>query len=368
MGGHPLPTDERRRWHSLEPKALETPALLVDERIFEENVRVASELARVAGKRLRPHVKTHRAPALALRQVGGRATGGITCQTVGEAEVMVDGGLADVLIANEVVSHGKLARVADLAKRAHVVLAADADAPLRFLSNEAAKIDATVDILVDVDVGLGRCGASSVGEVVQLATMCHALPGLRFEGIMGYEGRVRAHEPDRGARIGHAFTRLAATLSALRRNGIVARTVSASGTSTLLEALSDPNVTEVQAGSYALMEPELEELQLPFRCAVTVAATVISRKPGRVVVDAGRKSIGCDSGAPLPVGLHADVVRISEEHIVLACDNKQPELGDVVYLRPTHVRTTFNLHDEFWMTRNSVPIARLPVSARGCSR
>jgi len=352
----------------MEAEPLETPALVVDEEIFEKNLRVARDLAQAAGKHLRPHVKTHRAPSLALRQVDAEVVVGITCQTVGEAEVMADAELCDILIANEVVSPGKLARVARLAKRARLVMAVDAAEPLIRLSAAALREQAIVGVVIDIDVGLGRCGVTDVDEVVQLAKMCRELPGVRFDGIMGYEGRLRAHEPDREARIEHAFARLAAALSALRRDGLDAATVSASGTSTMMEALRNPNVTEVQAGCYALMEPELEELPLPFRCAVSVAARVISEKPGRIVVDAGRKSIGCDSGAPLPLGVQAAVARVSEEHIVLACDGSQPRLGDLVHLRPTHVRTTFNLHDEFWMMRNGAPPERRPVSARGRSQ
>jgi len=347
---------------------IETPALLVDEEIFDENLRRADELARPAGKLLRPHVKTHRAPELALRQLDGHAASGITCQTVGEAEVMVASGVGDVLVANEVVSPGKLAQLAALARDAHVVLAVDALEPLSRLSAEAARAASTIGVLIDVDVGLGRCGVADAGEAAYLAARCRKLPGVRFEGVMGYEGRLRAHEPDRAERVERAFARLAAVLAALRGSGIEAATVSASGTSTMLEALRDPNVTEIQAGCYAVMEPELEALPLPFRCAVAVAATVVSRKPGRIVVDAGRKSVGCDQGAPVPLGLRAEVSRVSEEHVVLACDGAEPELGELVYLRPTHVRTTFNLHDDFWLVRQGVPTARVAVAARGRSR
>src|SRR5258708_26579918 len=171
---------------------LSTPALVVDLDVFESNVGAMNELLRGTGKTVRPHVKTHRTPELARRQLGEHAVG-VTCATVGEAEVMVAAGILDVLIANEVVDEAKLARVAELAHIAQVVISADDPAPVEALSRAAVRAGVTVGVLVDVDVLLHRCGVVSVPEALALARVIEALPGVRPPGVMGYGGRVPLH-------------------------------------------------------------------------------------------------------------------------------------------------------------------------------
>jgi D-serine deaminase-like pyridoxal phosphate-dependent protein len=152
----------------------------------------------------------------------------------------------------------------------------------------------------------------------------------------------------------------------LEQAGFEVRTVSTGGTSTLREALASSTATEIQAGTYALWEPDLDGLGLPFRQAVTVRATVISRGRGHVVLDAGRKSIGSDYGEPVPLGPGL-VTGFHEEHTVLAWEGPMPEIGSTVVLRPRHVRTTFNLHDRVWLADGDEIVDRFPVAARGRS-
>jgi D-serine deaminase-like pyridoxal phosphate-dependent protein len=171
---------------------LSTPALVVDLDVFEANVGAMNELLRGTGKTVLLHVKTHRTPELAKRQLGDLAVG-VTCATVGEAEVMVAAGILDVLIANEVVDEAKLARVAELARIAKIVVAADDPAPVEALSRAAMRAGVTVRVLVDVDVLLHRCGVGSVAEALALAHVIDKVPGVRLAGVMGYEGRVPQH-------------------------------------------------------------------------------------------------------------------------------------------------------------------------------
>lgn len=344
-----------------------TPSLLVDLDVLDANLRAADALLDGTGMTLRPHVKTHRTPALARRQIGPHAPG-VTCATVGEAEVMARAGIQDLLIANEVVSPDKLARVARLAAGgARVLVAVDDPQAGCALGAAAAAAGTVVEVLVDVDVGLGRCGVRDPEEAVAVAQACLDQPGLRVRGLMGYEGRLRAAGPDRAARSGEAFAALRSARAAMVAAGLPVDVISGGGTSTLLDALADGTLTEVQAGTYALMEDDLQGLALPFRAAVAVLATVISRRPGRAVVDAGRKTIGCEYGPPIVLRDGWSAVQVSEEHTVLATGSTAARLGEAVLLRPSQVRTTFNLHDDVLLHRGGTPVERTPVAARGRS-
>ena len=345
---------------------LPSPALIVRVAAFEANVAAADGLLRGSHKRLRPHVKTHRTPALALRQLTA-VTAGLTCATVGEAEAMVDAGAGDVLVANEVVQPGKLARLAALARRARMGVAVDSAEGVRALGEAARRAGAEVLALVDVDVGLGRCGVAGPAAAVELARVVAGTRGLALAGLMGYEGRLRADRHDRARTIARAYEALAATKDAFDRAGLAAATVSSAGTSTLREALADPTITEVQAGTYALWEANLDGLPLPFAPAWALVATVISRTGERAVLDVGRKSIACDYGPPVPLADGAVLESIHEEHTTLRFAAGAPALGERVELRPGHVRLTFNLHDTAWLLHGDGSVEPVAVAARGRS-
>ena len=185
---------------------------------------------------------------------------------------------------------------------------------------------------------------------------------------MGYEGRLRLTDDDRAGKIARAYAMLAEVRQALLAAGFPVEVVSAAGTSTLPEALADPTITEVQAGVYALMEPELLNLGLPFRCAVTIRGTVISRHPGRIVLDLGRRVVGMEYGPPVPVGFVAKRIAISDEHATIEMADPLPRLGSQLDLSPGQIRTTFNLHDQVWVSRGGRLVDRWPITARGSSQ
>ena len=345
---------------------LSTPGLVVDLDVFEANVAAMASLLRGTGKTLRPHVKTHRTPELARRQLGGSAVG-LTCATVGEAEAMVAAGMDDILVANEVVDPRKVARLVALADRARIGVVADDPDPVATLSREASRVGATIDVLIDVDILLHRCGVASAGEAVRLAKAIDRAPGLRLRGIMGYEGRIRRSDEDRAGKIARAYATLTAVRIALLDAGFPVDVVSAAGTSTLAEALADPVITEIQAGVYALMEPARVEPGLPFRCAVAIRGTVISRHPGRIVLDVGRRVVGMEYGPPVPIGFAATRIAISDEHATIEMADPTPPLGSQCDLTPGQIRTTFNLHDHVWVSRGGRLVDRWPVS-RGSSQ
>lgn len=344
-----------------------TPALLVDLAAWQNNLAAAEAMVRGTGKLLRPHVKTHGTADLALRQLGPIAPG-VTCATVGEAEAMIKAGVCDVLLANEIVTSDAIERIVILGRCAKVSVAVDCPHSVAGLSAAAQHFGVCLDILVDVDIGLARCGVANKELACDLAIKVSQAPGLRFAGIMGYEGRFRATAPDRDSRITRAFAVLAEAKAAIESVGLAVRTVSGGGTSTMKEALRDAVITEVQAGTYALMEPDLEGLGLPFCCAVSIAATVISCSSGRVVLDAGRRTIGCDYGLPLSLDPRGKVQSIGDEHVVMEWEGCLPELGSEIRIRPTQNRTTFNLHEECWLIDNGTLLERIPIQGRRGSR
>jgi D-serine deaminase-like pyridoxal phosphate-dependent protein len=347
--------------------SLSTPALVLDLDVFEANLAALATLVEGTGKTVRPHVKTHRTPELARRQLGGSAVG-ITCATVGEAEAMVDAGIDDVFVANEVVDPRKVARLVALADRARVAVAVDDPEPVATLSREAVRAGTAIDVLIDVDVLLHRCGVASAADAVALARVIERAPGLRLRGIMGYEGRLRLTEEDRPAKLAQAYARLAEARQALIDAGFPVEVVSAAGTSTLIEALANPLITEIQAGVYALMEPELLDASLPFQCAVAIRGTVISRHPGRIVLDVGRRVVGLEYGPPIPISFVATRIAMGDEHATIEMADPLPALGSEVDLAPGQIRTTFNLHDHVWVSRGRRLIDRWPITARGSSQ
>ena len=345
---------------------LSTPALMVDLDVFESNIGAMNAMLRGTGKTVRPHVKTHRTPELARRQMGESAVG-VTCATVGEAEAMVAAGIEDVFIANEVVDPAKLGRVAELARRAKVAVAADDPAPVEALSREAARRGVTVGVLIDVDTFLHRCGVASIPEALALAAAIERSAGLELRGLMGYEGRIRLGTDDRARKISGAYSLLRATREALVDAGHAVGVVSAAGTSTLREAIADPTITEIQAGVYCVMEPELLVMDLPFRCAAAIRGTVISRHADHMVVDVGRRAVGVDYGPPTPIGFAAERIAVSDEHATVFMADP-PAIGSHVDFIPGQIRTTFNLHDRVWVTRKDRVVDCWAVTARGSSQ
>jgi D-serine deaminase-like pyridoxal phosphate-dependent protein len=344
---------------------LSTPALLVDMDLFDTNVKLAEDLFHPTGKVLRPHVKAHRTPELALLQQS-HCVRGATCATVGEAEAMVDAGIDDVLIASEVVSLDKIERIARLAARARILVAVDSRPGMELLSLAAMREQTTIDVLIDVDVGLNRCGVRSEREAVILGWLVATAPGLRLAGLMGYEGRLRASNENRAARFQNACASIERAKAAMESEGLPVGIVSGAGTATLMEALESPVLTEVQAGTYVFMEKDLDGLGLPFHRCVTVMATVVSVWSEGAVLDAGRKSIGVDHGLPEALLPGATVFATNEEHTVLHTATPPP-LTTRVMLVPSKVPTTFNLHHRAWLTRGSHVERSVPVTARGSS-
>jgi D-serine deaminase-like pyridoxal phosphate-dependent protein len=350
---------------------LDTPALLLDLDAFEHNV---DRMARFFADRptsLRPHAKTHKCPEIARRQMEAGAIG-ITCAKVGEAEVLVEAGIPDILIANQVVGEFKIDRLTDLAGTSRMIVAVDDPANVRQLSAACRAKGVTLRILVEVDVGMHRCGVQPGEPALSLAQEVVGSPGLSLAGLMGYEGHlVQIHDPkERESKVLEALVPLQKTRDLLEQNGLPVEIVSGGGTGTYDVSGSNPPMTEIEAGSYVFMDSTYSQTRPEFEQALTILSTITSRPtPDRLVTDAGRKAISNDFGNPVPIGVPgASMKGLSEEHGVLtlgdpAAVNLRP--GDKMRFIPSHGCTTTNLYDELYVIQNEVVVDIWSIAARG---
>ncbi len=322
-----------------------TPALVVEGALLEDNLSVMA--AALPGDRLRPHVKAHKCTALAARQ---RAHGhlGFTCATTLEAEGLARAGLGDdLLLANEVVDVARLTRLVRTGAR--VTVAVDSEETMA-----AAAAAGVEEVVVDVNVGLPRCGCApdAAGRLAESASG----RGLAVRGVMGYEGHVVGVE-DRKTRAEMLGTAMALLLEAHRDVG--GEVVSAGGTGTY-----DLNTwaTEIQAGSYALMDSAYQKLGLPFRQALTVLSTVVSVSAGWAVADCGAKALGMDHGNPTIEG--SAVWFCSDEHLTFA-PGTAVRVGDRVRVVPSHVDPTVAYHERLYVVEGEDVLETWPVDLRG---
>ncbi|MEM6486845.1 MAG: DSD1 family PLP-dependent enzyme [Pseudomonadota bacterium] len=327
---------------------IETPALVVDHAAMLRNIARMAGHAAAAGVRLRPHAKTHKCAAVARLQVAAGAVG-VAVQKTDEAAAMVEGGIGDVLVTNQVIAGPKLARLAALATEARIGLCIDAAEGARAASAAAVAAGSTLDVLVEIEAGQRRCGCPPGAPAAELAALVDALPGLRFEGLQAYHGTAQ-HIRTPGGRadaIAGAGRAVRETLDALADRRLDARTVGGAGTGTFALEADSGLWNEIQPGSYVFMDADYaaNHQPPPFEQALFVLASVISRRPGgHAVLDAGHKTAAIDSGKPRPIDLMAEVGEVSDEHIVLAAADALP-LGAPVWLTPGHIDPTVNLHD-----------------------
>jgi D-serine deaminase-like pyridoxal phosphate-dependent protein len=361
---------------------VDTPALLIDLDAFERNLKRMADFAAHAGVRLRAHAKTHKSPAIAARQVALGAVG-VCCQKVSEAEVMVDGGIGDVLVSNEVAGAAKLDRLAALAQRARIGVCVDDPANVAELEAAAARAGATLDVLVEIDVGGQRCGVSPGEPAARIARLVAAAPHLRLAGLQAYHGSAQhvREANERRSLIARAVALVEETRRALRAAGLEARIVSGAGTGTYENEAASGVYNELQCGSYAFMDADYARNRradgsafADYEHALLVYATVMSTPtPERAVVDAGHKALSIDSGMPVPWQLPGAVYhRPSDEHGVLDLKDctRRPARGDRIVLVPSHCDPTVNLHDWYVGIRGfGTGDARVeclwPVAARG---
>jgi D-serine deaminase-like pyridoxal phosphate-dependent protein len=351
---------------------LPTPTALIDLAMLDANIATMAAFFRDRPASLRPHAKTHRTPAVARLQIAAGARG-VTCAKVGMAEAMVAGGIDDVYVANQVVAKEAIARLCTLARQARVAVAVDQAENVTTLSDAAQHYGATLDVLVEVDAGMGRCGARPGEPTLALALAIDRAPGLRFGGLHAYEGHV-VQNADRAVRKAKTEQMLDITLETRDRitvAGLPVPVVTCGGTGTYEISCAYPGVTEHQAGSYVYMDPGYQAKLPEFGLAFSVLCTVVSRPSGEVVVtDGGLQVLANDSGKPAVKG-HPDLeyVYLSEEHGSFICrDGTPPALADVLEVYPGHCCSAANLHDLVYGMRNGAVETIWRVTARGKSQ
>jgi len=358
------------------PPALEeidTPALLLDRTKLTRNVFRMAEFVRGGPAKLRPHAKTHKCVEIAQLQLDAGAVG-ITCVKVGEAEALADGGIPDILIANEIVGRLKIARLLELAKRCTITVAVDDADNVRQLSAAAVAAGVTLRCYVEVNIGMDRCGVESGAPALALARQVAAADGLLFCGLQAYEGHLQNLEPfeERRARTEVDMRKALAAKEYIEAGGLRVDQVSGCGTGTHAITGRLPWMTELQCGSYATMDAQYAAVGgADYESALTVLVTVISRpRPGKAIVDAGLKAITPEFGDPTVLVPGATWLDFSEEHGEIALEGPAQELriGDKIEVIPRHGCTTVNLYDRYHVLENGVLTDVWRVAARGRSQ
>jgi D-serine deaminase-like pyridoxal phosphate-dependent protein len=349
---------------------IDTPALCLDIEVVEANIKRMADYFADSPVRLRPHSKTHKSPTLAHMQLVAGAIG-ITCAKLGEAEVMVAAGVKDVLIANQIVGPGKIARLVNLAAHSDVMVAVDDAANAADLNVAAEAKGVRLRTLIEVDIGMRRCGVSPGQPVLDLARVILASPGLRFEGLMGYEGHAIFTEDidERRTKTEKSLKLLTDSAELLRQEGIPVRIVSGGGTGTYFITGAYPGITELQVGSYISMDSQYRDLPgVDFDCGLTLLATVIStRGEDHAITDAGMKALTDDFGLPVVIDPPGwQLTGLAEEHGFLnRIDGPRLRPGDKVTIVPNHGCTTINLYDYYHVVRRGVLEAVWPIAGRG---
>ena len=344
---------------------LTTPALLLDLDILKANLERMASGMRDVDTTLRAHVKVHKSPHIARLEVEYGAIG-VGCATVWEAIVMVRAGIDDVFVINEVVGTEKTRALALLAREAAVKVAVDDAVQVDELSRAAVAAGSTIGVLIDVDEGMHRCGVSSAEEASPLARRIADAAGLKFVGLTGYEGHcsLEFDETKRHAMAGEAMGLLTSIAARLADEGLPCRIVSAAGTGTWEVTSRYPGVTEIQPGSYATMDGHHRGLDPRFGWAVTVLSTVISRRPDRIVLDAGSKTVGASHG--LLKDWDLEKFRFDEEHSIFLADDSCPlKVGDTVEILCNYTPFAIGYFDAYHVIEEGRVADIWPVLPRG---
>lgn len=353
MTRHPTTIDE-----------IDTPAVVIDLDRAEANIARAQQAANAAGVKLRPHIKTHKLPFFARKQVEAGAVG-ITCQKIGEAEVMADAGLTDIFLPYNILGRQKLERLLALHRRVTISVTADSSTTIDGLAETFRDAGHPLKVLVECDTGGGRCGVQDGQEALALAQRIDVAQGLSFGGLMTFPAVGQAAE---------AEVWLESARNLLSASGLACETITSGGTPDMWRIPQGNIVTEYRPGTYIYMDryqvskgaATLDD------CAATVLSTVVSRPtPTRAILDAGSKALTSDTlGLPDHGELigepGARIVALSEEHgKVELPETSALRVGDRVRVLPDHICPVVNLYDQVYLISGDRVVDVLPVAARG---
>lgn len=343
---------------------IDTPAVLIDLDIAEANIDRFQAHCDAKGLHLRPHIKTHKLPQLARRQIAAGAIG-ITCQKISEAEAMIsEGGIEDLLLTYNIVGKAKLARLRALAERVRLSVVCDNSQVAQGLSAAFQDAPGPLDVLVECDTGAGRCGVLSPKAAADLADVVNDLPGLRFAGLMTYP--PVGHEAE-------VQDWLANAIALIEARGLSVGVVSNGGTPGMWQAQAVPATTEYRSGTYVYNDRSLQARGVCgfTDCALTVLATVVSvPAANRAIIDAGSKVLTSDllglEGFGHVLGRpDISVAALSEEHGTLSAQAIGLQVGDRLRIVPNHACVVTNMLDQIELVRGTTRLGPVPVLARG---
>lgn len=355
---------------------LDTPVLLVDGDAFDRNMKRMAKLAADANIAWRPHAKAHKSPAVAEMQIAAGACG-ICCAKLGEAEVMAAEGSKDILITTPVIGASKLMRLLHIANEATVSVVADDAVNLEDMAKFAQTLGVRPDVVIEVDVGQGRCGVRPGEAALELAKQVMTADWLNFKGLQGYQGAIQmtASFEERKQAASDALVKLTRTADLIRDAGIPCDYLTGGGTGTSVIDAAAGGLTELQPGGYLFMDARYREIEwddgdrTPFEQSLTMLASVISKPAeNRCIIDMGLKAISSDGGPPVPLDLPGASFKFAgEEHGELSWESEPCPLGigDQVRFVPTHCDTTVNLHDRFIVTSSKAVTGVWDIAARG---
>ena len=358
---------------------IQTPCLILDLDALERNIRKMGDHAKAMGMRHRVHGKMHKSVDVALLQERLGGSVGVCCQKVSEAEVFARGGIRDVLVSNQVRDPAKIDRLARLPKLgARAICCVDDIANVADLSAAAVRHGTTIECLVEIDCGAGRCGVKTTPEVIAIAKAITAAPGLKFSGIQAYQGAMQHMDryEDRKAKIDLAVAQVKDAVDGLKAEGLDCDIVGGGGTGSYYFEGSSGVYNELQCGSYAFMDADYGRIldkdgnridQGEWENALFLLTSVMSHaKADKAICDAGLKVQSVDSGLPVIFG-RTDVkyVKCSDEHGVIEDLGGVLKVNDRLRLVPGHCDPTCNVHDWYVGLRGGKVEVVWPVSARG---
>jgi D-serine deaminase-like pyridoxal phosphate-dependent protein len=345
---------------------LVTPALILDLPAARRNITKMADRLKTMPAKLRPHIKVHKSPELARMQVDAGAIG-ISTATIWEAIVMVRSGIDSVFLVNTLAGREKLVALAEIAREAEVMVAVDDAQNAADIAAAARAAGSMIGVLIEVDTGMDRAGVDTPDQAVQLAQRLAEMGGIKLLGVTGYEGHCSL-TPERDLRAQRQRTAMGLLVAAaekIRAAGLACPIVSAGGTATWDWTASTLGVTEIQAGSYAVMDNFHFPMAGDFEHALTVMATVISRPPDRVIIDAGNKSLGAPALSSIR-GHDLTAMRFDEEHGIFVAGADYPlHVGDVVELVPGYAPGTVNWYDAYHVVDGDRVVDIWPVIPRG---
>jgi D-serine deaminase-like pyridoxal phosphate-dependent protein len=346
-----------------------TPALVLNYDMMQKNIETMARFAKENNVSLRPHVKTHKCPIIGKKQLEAGANG-ICVARVGEAEIFAQNGFDDILIANEVIELSQIKRLVELNKKSLIRVCVDSEKNVLDLNKLASKKDANLEVLIEVDVGLGRNGVKPGEPALNLANFIKKQPNLKLMGLQGYEGHLTSViDPElRKKQTNECMKLLINTRDILNNNGFSINYLTVGNTVTYKFSAKYDGITELQTGTYIFNDEHYYRVSPEFDIAVTVLGTV-TNIPGKrmYTIDAGLKAVTNDNGNPIFKNYPKCKIRVmTEEHSIFRASPKDKfEIGQKIELYPSHICTTVNLYDFFTVVRDGEIIAKWEILARG---